>query len=73
MNDGLKLLAEIPLLPSEDGNFTVPHGLPSPPKLVIIRMTSGGAMWFQTPHFDSKNIYLVAAAPGVTGVAEILG
>jgi hypothetical protein len=31
-------------------------------------MTSGGAIWFQSPtDMDATNLYLVASAPGITG------
>jgi hypothetical protein len=72
-SDGLRLLAEVPLHPSGGGNFSVPHGLSSVPKLVIIRQTSAGFMWFQSPHVDAENVHLVAADGDVTGVLEVLG
>lgn len=64
--------AQVPLSPSGPGNFTVAHGLGQTPSIVIVRMTSGGAIWLQTPTgFDSTNLYLTASDGGITGVAEI--
>jgi hypothetical protein len=53
---------------SAAGNCTVPHLLGRVPLCAIIQMTSGGAIWFQTPlSYDSVNLYLVASASNVTG------
>jgi hypothetical protein len=60
----------IALEPSVPGNFTVAHGQTSTPALVLIQMTSGGLIWFQTPTHDETNIYLVAA-DGCTGNAIV--
>lgn len=55
-------------VPSAPGNFTVPHLLGRVPYCAIIQMTSGGAIWFQTPAgYDGTNLYLVASAGGITG------
>ena len=62
---------EIALAPSAPGNFTVAHGLGSTPKVVLIQMTSGGQIWFQTARYDSINLYLVASDAGLTGYAEM--
>ena len=48
--------------PKSGGPFQVPHNLPCLPVWVDIQMTSGGNMWFQTPKFDSKNLYLIPSA-----------
>lgn len=61
---------EIALSPSSPGNFTIAHGLGAAPRLVLIQMTSGGAIWFQSTRYDATNIYLVASDAGVTGFAE---
>jgi len=53
---------------SAPGNCTVPHLLGRVPLCAIIQMTSGGAIWFQTPtSYDGTNLYLVASDAGVTG------
>jgi len=53
---------------SAQGNCTVPHLLGRVPLCAIIQMTSGGAIWFQTPtSYDGTNLYLVASDAGVTG------
>ncbi len=62
-----KLLGQLSLAPSAAGSFTVQHFLGRVPILVAIRMTSGGAIWFQTPtDSDATNLYLVASDAGVT-------
>jgi hypothetical protein len=61
--------ATVALAPSGPGNFTVAHGLSAAPKIVLIQMTSGGAIWLQPAGFDGTNIYATASAAGVTGVA----
>jgi sugar lactone lactonase YvrE len=63
--------AEVALAPSAAGNFTVAHGLPKAPTLVMVRMKSAGAIWIQSPASDGTNLYLTASDGGVTGVAEI--
>ncbi len=53
---------------SAPGKFTVPHLLGRTPICAIIQMTSGGAIWFQTPtSYDGVNLYLVASDAGITG------
>ena len=49
------------------GNFTVAHGLGSIPASVVIVITTGGAVWFQTVRYDATNVYLVASDTGLTG------
>lgn len=62
------------LAPTNDGNFQVSHTLGKTPTGVIIEMTSGGQIWFQSPTlFDSSNIYLVASDAGLTGFALAFG
>jgi hypothetical protein len=52
---------------SAPGSFTVPHLLGRVPVCAVIQMTSGGAIWFQTPSYDGTNLYLVASDTAVTG------
>jgi hypothetical protein len=62
------VMGQIALAPSAPGNFTVPHLLGRVPVGAVIRMTSGGTIWFQSPtDVDGTNVYLVASGPGVTG------
>jgi hypothetical protein len=62
------LFGAVSLAPSAPGNCTVPHLLGRVPLCAIIQMTSGGAIWFQTPlSYDGVNLYLVASDAGVTG------
>jgi hypothetical protein len=64
--------AEVALTPGAAGNFTVPHGLGASPVFAMVEMTSGGAIWFQSPPWDATNLYLVASDAGLTGKAEVL-
>ncbi len=49
------------------GNGSVAHLLGRAPLCAIIQMTSGGAIWFQTPtSYDGTRIYFVASDAGVT-------
>jgi hypothetical protein len=62
------LYGVVSVAPSAPGNCTVPHLLGRVPTCAIIQMTSGGAIWFQTPSsYDGVNLYLVASDAGLTG------
>jgi hypothetical protein len=62
------LYGAVSVAPSAAGNCTVPHLLGRVPLCAIIQMTSGGAIWFQTPtSYDGVNLYLVASASNLTG------
>jgi hypothetical protein len=62
------LFGALSLAAGAPGNFTVPHLLGRVPLCAIVQMTSGGAIWFQTPaSYDGANLYLVASDAGVTG------
>ncbi len=64
---GTKLYGEISLAPGAPGDFTVQHYFGHTPKGVALRLTSGGAVWFQSPtDMDATNLYLVASDAGVT-------
>jgi hypothetical protein len=53
------------------GDFSVAHGLGRTPTTVVIQMTCGGLIWFQSPLlYDSTNLYLVASDIGVTATAS---
>jgi hypothetical protein len=61
------LFGQIPVAPTSPGNFTVPHLLGRTPVGAVIRMTSSGAIWWQSPtDTDTTNLYLVASDAGVT-------
>ncbi len=53
------------------GLFTLPHNLGVIPGSVIIEMTAGGAVWFQSVRYDANNLYLVASDAGLTGYAVV--
>jgi hypothetical protein len=62
------LYGAVSVAASAAGNCTVPHLLGRVPLCAIIQMTSGGAIWFQTPlSYDGVNLYLVASDAGITG------
>jgi hypothetical protein len=66
------LFGQIPLAPSAPGNFTVPHLLGRTPLGAHIRMTSPGAIWWQSPtDVGSLNLYLVASDAGVTAKVQV--
>jgi len=66
------LFGQIPVAPPAPGNFTVPHLLGRVPVGAQVRMTSPGAIWWQTPtDMDEVNLYLVASDAGVTAKVQI--
>ena len=66
------LFGQIPVAPSGPGNFTVPHLLGRTPIGAQIRMTSPGAIWWQSPtDVDDVNLYLVASDAGVTAKVQV--
>ncbi len=67
-----RIFGQVSVGPSAPGNFSVAHLLGRVPLGAIIRMTSGGAIWFQSPtDMDAGNLYLVASDAGVTGKAVL--
>jgi hypothetical protein len=66
------LFSQIPVAPTAPGNFTVPHLLGRTPIGAHVRMTSPGAIWWQSPvDTDDVNLYLVASDAGVTAKVQI--
>ena len=66
------LFGQIPVAPSGPGNFSVPHLLGRVPVGAQIRMTSPGAIWWQSPtDVDDLNLYLVASDAGVTAKVQV--
>ena len=66
------LFGQIPVAPIAPGNFTVPHLLGRAPIGAHIRMTSPGAIWWQSPtDVDGINLYLVASDAGVTAKVQV--
>jgi hypothetical protein len=66
------LFGEIPVAPTTPGSFTVPHLLGRTPIGAHVRMTSAGAIWWQSPKdTDSVNLYLVASDAGVTAKVQV--
>ncbi len=66
------LFGQIPVAPTAPGNFTVPHLLGRVPIGAHVRMTSPGAIWWQSPtDVDGVNLYLVASDAGVTAKVQV--
>jgi hypothetical protein len=66
------LYGAVGLVAAAPGNFSVSHMLGRAPICAIIQMTSGGAIWYQTPtSYDGVNLYLVGSDAGVTGRAIV--
>jgi len=66
------LFGQIPVAPTGPGNLTVPHLLGRTPVGAQIRMTSPGAIWWQSPtDVDDVNLYLVASDAGVTAKVQV--
>ena len=66
------LFGQIPVAPTAPGNFTVPHLLGRTPIGAHVRMTSPGAIWWQSPtDVDGVNLYLVASDAGVTAKVQV--
>ena len=66
------LFGQIPVAPSAPGNFTVPHLLGRVPIGAHVRMTSPGAIWWQSPtDVDDVNLYLVASDAEVTAKVQV--
>ena len=66
------LFGQIPVAPSAPGNFTVPHLLGRVPIGAHVRMTSPGAIWWQSPtDVDGVNLYLVASDARVTAKVQV--
>lgn len=66
------LFGQIPAAPTAPGNFTLPHLLGRTPIGAHIRMTSPGAIWWQSPtDADSVNLYFVASDAGVTAKVQV--
>ena len=66
------LFGQIPVAPAGPGNITVPHLLGRVPIGAQIRMTSPGAIWWQSPtDVDEVNLYLVASDAGVTAKVQV--
>jgi hypothetical protein len=61
------IFGQVSASPGSPGNFSLAHNLGRVPVGALIQMTSGGAIWFQTPTlYDGTNLFLVASAAGVT-------
>lgn len=57
--------------PGAGGNFSIAHGLAVAPSRISILMTSGGAIWAQTPAVDAVNVNLIASDAGVTATIYV--
>lgn len=67
-----KIYGQLAAAAPAPSNFTIPHRLGRTPTGAVIRMTSGGAIWFQSPtDMDATNLYLVASDAGVTAKVQV--
>jgi len=66
-----KVFGLVDLAPADAGDFTVAHLFGRAPTAVILRLTSAGAIWFQSTNFDDTNLYLTASAGSLTGKAQV--
>jgi len=65
--DATKVFGQVDIASSSFGNFTVQHYLGRTPKGVVIQMTLGGQIYFQTPTmYDGTNLYLVGSDSALT-------
>jgi hypothetical protein len=72
VTQGTSVFGQISVAPAAPGNFTVPHLLGRTPIGAQIRMTSAGAIWWQSPtDTDAVNLYLVASDAGVTAKVQV--
>jgi hypothetical protein len=68
VQQGTPLYGAVSLSTAAAGNFSVPHLLGRTPICAITQMTSGGAIWFQSPTaYDGVNLYLVGSDAGLAG------
>jgi hypothetical protein len=65
------LYGQVSAAPSAPGNITVQHFLGRKPVHAHIRMTSAGAIWFQSTDMDATNLYLVASDSGLTAKVQL--
>jgi hypothetical protein len=66
------LFGQIPVTATAPGNFSVPHLLGRAPIGAHVRMTSPGAIWWQSPtDTDDLNLYLVASDAGVSAKIQV--
>jgi hypothetical protein len=65
----------IPFTTTVAGPFTLAHNLGYIPSTVIFEFTNAnaGTVWFQTPRYDSSNLYLEASDVGVSGYVIVYG
>jgi hypothetical protein len=66
-----KLFSQVQVTATAAGNFNWSHNLGRAPLGVLIYMTSGGALWFQSTTWDQTNVYLVASEAGVSAEVQI--
>jgi hypothetical protein len=67
-----RLFGQLQAAPTTAGNFIVAHLLGRTPVAANIRMTSPGAIWWQSPtDVDDVNLYLVASDTGVTAKVQV--
>jgi hypothetical protein len=72
VTDATKVYGMLAVTAPAPGNFSLPHNLGRTPLGALIYLTSGGALWFQSPTlFDGANLYLVASDSDITGKVQL--
>jgi hypothetical protein len=72
VTQGTSVFGQLPVAPAGPGNFIVAHLLGRTPVGATVRMTSPGAIWWQSPaDMDNINLYLVASDGGVTAKVQV--
>jgi hypothetical protein len=72
VTNATKIYSQLSAAPGTSGSFSLQHYLGRAPIGAVIQMTSGGAIWFQSPTmYDGTNLYLVASDAGVTAKVVI--
>jgi len=70
--NALHLFGRISVTAPVAGDFSITHSLGRVPRGALIYLTSGGALWFQSPDmFDATSLFLVASAAGLTAQIEL--
>jgi hypothetical protein len=71
VNPATKIFGQVQLTAATAGNFSWTHNLGRAPMGVLIYMTSGGAVWFQSPKWDQTKLYLVASEAGISAEVQV--
>lgn len=68
ISQATKIMGRVAVAPAGAGNFTQPHLLGRAPVGAVLQPASSATIWFQSPSYDSANLYLAASAAGAAAV-----